>query len=298
MTEKRPEKQPPAPSETVMRFGPAGADEGYRGKSADMPAYLAGLGLDAYEYQCGRGVAIGEQTAATLGQNAREQGVALSLHAPYFISLTNPERREGNIAYIRDAVTAAGWMGAGRVVVHTGALMGMSRPQALQNAMETMRAVLDAARDEGWREDVALCPETMGKIGQLGTLDEVLALCRLDGRLVPCVDFGHLYARTKGACNGQDAFAAVLDGMENALGLERARACHIHFSIIEFTDGGEKRHRTFADPGGFGPDWESLCRLLCRRAYHPTVICESRGTQSDDASAMREIYAAMRKEHL
>ena len=89
--------------------------------------------------------------------------------------------------------------------------------------------------------------------------------------------------------------AGLLDEMENSLGLARARDCHIHFSIIEFTKGGEKRHRTFADPGGFGPDWEPLCHLLCQRGYHPAVICESRGTQVDDSLFLRDVYGKCRK---
>lgn len=277
----------------LIKFGPAGADEGYKGRSCDLPAILAQKGLDAYEYQCGHGVAVGRESAQKLGENARAQGVALSLHAPYFISLTNPERLEGNLGYIRKSVEAAGWMGASRVVVHAGSVMGLSRREAMEQTATTLAAVLDAAREEGWPEDVSLCLETMGKLGQLGTLEEILELCLLSERLRPCIDFGHLYARSLGAFDGEEAFAEALDGMENALGRERARSCHIHFSLIEYNKGGEKKHRTFDDPGGFGPDWTPLARLLKARDYAPVVICESRGTQSSDALRMKEIYQSI-----
>ncbi len=135
----------------------------------------------------------------------------------------------------------------------------------------------------------SICLETMGKVGQLGDLTEVLALCALADNLIPCIDFGHLYARTHGKLDGTEAFAGLLDEMERALGLERARNCHIHFSVIEFTGGGEKQHRTFKDPGEFGPNWPPLCALLLKRGYACTVICESRGTQIDDAADMRKV---------
>ena len=273
-----------------IKFGPAGADEGYKGRSADLPAILAAKGLNAYEYQCGRGVNVGMETAQKLGENARASGVVVSLHAPYFISLTNREKTEGNIDYIRQSVQAAAWMGGTRVVVHMGAVMGLERAEAMERTLESMRDVLAAAKAEGWPEEISLCIETMGKGGQLGTLDEVLAVCALSERLRPCVDFGHLYARSLGTFNGGEAYAAALDSMENALGLERARSFHVHFSKIEFSAGGEKKHRTFDDHGQFGPDWTPLARLFKERAYTPVVICESAGTQSADAARMKEIF--------
>ena len=241
------------------RFGPAGNaiafSERYQ-SSLDAPAWIAGLGLDCYEYQCGKGVRIGQDTAEKLGERARQAGIALSLHAPYFISLSNPdpEMRRKTIGYITAACQAARWMGAARVVLHTGALLKRTRRQALDIAKETLRQAMTVCDDQGFG-DITLCPETMGKINQLGDLDEVLELCQLDGRLLPCIDFGHLYARSLGADDGAEVFPRMLDKVESALGEERAGRFHSHFSRIEFTPkGGEKCHRTFADHGGFGPD--------------------------------------------
>jgi deoxyribonuclease-4 len=230
---------------------------------------------------------MGESAAKTLRENAERNGITLSVHAPYFISLTNPERLEGNIGYLRKTAALAGLLDARRVVVHTGSVMGFSRGEALSHAKNTLRSVLDAARSEGWAE-VFFCLETMGKINQMGTVDEVLELCKLDERLLPCIDFGHLYARSLGGFNGTDAFASVLDGMEKILGKERAGMCHIHFSKIAYTKGGESNHLTFADEGG--PDWPPLAKLLAERGCRPAVICESRGTQTADAAAMKREY--------
>ena len=111
-------------------FGPAGNAQSFPYKSSvDAPRWLAELGLDCYEYQCGKGVNVGEDTARKIGAAARAHGIRLSLHAPYFINLANPDpdSLKKTVGYIVDACRAADWMGAGRVVIHSGALMKRSR---------------------------------------------------------------------------------------------------------------------------------------------------------------------------
>jgi len=283
------------------RFGPAGNSEYYTEHvskaTVNAPEWLAEIGLDCYEYQCGKGVNVGAETARNIGNKAKEFGISLSLHAPYFINLANPdeESRKKTIGYIITSCQAAEWMGAGRVIIHTGVLMKRSRREALDIARETLLAVI-AACDEAGYGHMNLCPETMGKINQLGDLDEVLELCGLDERLIPCVDFGHLYARTLGELSGDAACEALLNTMERALGEERASRFHSHFSKIEFTqNGGEKRHLTFGQDT-FGPDWTPLARAVAQRGWSPTFICESAGTQSEDALEMKRIYQGFLKE--
>ena len=173
-------------------------------------------------------------------------------------------------------------------MVHPGGLGGLPRAEAAALACETLRRAQTALDEEGLSE-VRLCPETMGKINQLGDLDEVLLMCGVDERFLPCVDFGHMNARTLGGCATREAYAAVLDAVEDRLGGERMRSMHIHFSRIEFTAGGEKRHWTFSQTQ-FGPDPAPLMELLAQRRCVPTVICESSGTQAADALTMQAMY--------
>ena len=277
------------------KFGPAGNSESFskiHKSSLAAPAWIAQQGLDCYEYQCGKGVHVGEDTARKLGEKAREAGIALSVHAPYFINLANPdpESRAKTTNYVLESCFVAQVMGAERIVIHSGALMKRSRQEALDIAKETLKQVLEACDRQGYG-NITLCPETMGKINQLGDLDEVLTLCTLDERLIPCIDFGHLYARSLGELEGEQACREMLDKVERVLGEERASRFHSHFSRIEFTpNGGEKRHRTFVDHGGFGPDWTPLAREVARRGWSPTFICESAGTQAEDAVEMKRIY--------
>lgn len=282
-----------------VSFGPAGNSESFSAKhrsSLDAPKWLADLGLDCYEYQCGKGVNVGEETAKKLGERAREHNIALSLHAPYFINLANGETVDKTAGYVLAACEAADWMGAKRVVIHTGALMKRSRAEAQAVALRVLPQIIERCDAAGYGH-IILCPETMGKINQLGDLDEVLELCTLDERLLPCVDFGHLYARSLGADEGMEATVRMLDRMQEVLGEERASRFHSHFSQIEFTvNGGEKRHRTFEDNGGYGPDPLPLMAELARRKWSPTIICESAGTQAEDALFMKRQYENFMKE--
>ena len=282
----------------MIRFGPAGSPEsftamGYK-KTIQMPEYVQRMGLNAFEYQCGRGVRITTPAAEALGTEFARRGIQVSLHAPYYISLSSleEEKRLGSIRYILESARAVTDMGGRRIVIHAGSCAKLSRSDALALAVDTLKKTIQALDAEGFGE-VIPCPETMGKLNQLGDLDEVLAMCRVDERMLPCIDFGHLNARTFGSLKTQADYKAVLDRIENVIGLSRARVLHSHFSRIEYTEkGGEKRHLTFEDKV-FGPFFEPLAEELYRRGYTPTIICESAGTQAEDAGAMRDIFAAL-----
>ncbi len=281
----------------MVRFGPAGLSDsfttmGYK-STVEMPDYLAHFGLNAFEYQCGRGVRISAEMAGRLGAAAQAANIALSLHAPYYISLSSAEdaKRDASIDYILQSARAITAMGGTRIVVHSGSTAKMTRAEALMLASQTMKKALAALDAEGLSA-VRICPETMGKIGQLGTLDEVLALCRLDERLIPCIDFGHLNARTFGSLKKMADFEAIFDAIENALGASRLQEFHSHFSKIEYTQrGGELRHLTFADEI-YGPLFEPVAELTVRKNLSPTFICESAGTQAEDAATMMHIYTS------
>ena len=116
-----------------------------------------------------------------------------------------------------------------------------------------------------------------------------MELCKVDERFLPCVDFGHLNARTLGGIKSIEDYSAMLDEIENKLGFERLKNFHVHFSKIQYTSGGEKCHLTF-DDNEYGPDFEPLMKLFAKRNLEPSVICESAGTQAEDASMMKKAY--------
>lgn len=279
-----------------ISFGPGGNSISFGKKKfpEDLPKYLKDLGLNGYEIECGRGVRIAEKTYQLLPGIIRENNIHLSLHTPYFISLSSEkdETRLNSLTYIRDSAIAAHKLGARKIVVHSGSCAKMTREQALELAKDTLSKAQKMLDEEGLSH-IIICPETMGKINQLGTLSEVIELCGVDERFLPCVDFGHLNARTLGGIKTKEDYAKILDEIENKLGHERLKNFHVHFSKIMYTAGGEKEHLTFDDKQ-YGPQYEPLMELFAERSLEPSVICESAGTQAEDAGEMHRYYESLK----
>lgn len=276
------------------KFGTAGNCEDFYdtgNKSAlDMPAWLKNHNLDCYEYQCGRGVKISDDAARELGKAAKENRIFLSVHAPYYISLSSvdEEKRKNSVNYILSTLNAAKCMGADRIVVHSGSCGSITRREALALASDTIKMALDAADEHGFG-DIHICPETMGKVKQLGNLDEVMKLCLIDERLIPTIDFGHINSMTLGGLKNLEDFAHIFDTIENKLGSERAKNFHAHYSRIEYTNAGEKKHHTF-DETEFEPEFLPIAEIIAKRGVTPRIICESAGTQTRDAVQLKELY--------
>lgn len=282
-----------------IKFGPAGNsdifyEQGYK-SSVEMPGWLYNMGLDAYEYSFGRGIKIREETARELGENAKKYNIIISIHAPYYINLATPDKQkmENSKRYLIESLIAGQWMGAKRVVFHPGSAVGDSRIEALKRAKVLLKDIIKEIDDKGL-SNITICPETMGKKNQLGSLEEVMELCQLDERIIPTIDFGHLHARDCGRFNCIDDFAEALDIIEGSLGKERAKNIHVHFSRIEYTEQGEKKHWTLKDIQ-FGPEFEPLAELFFIRKMEPVVICESRGTMAEDALKLKQIYIDVSK---
>ena len=220
-----------------IKFGPAGnsdsfAKAGFK-STVDAPKWLHDMGLNAYEYQCGRGVNIGEETAKKIGEQAKIYNISLSLHTPYYINLSSaePERLQKNVDYIIKSCITATDMGATRLVVHTGGLGKQTRIKAMENSVINIKNILNAIQEHGFKQTV--CLETMGKKNVIGSAEEICELVALDDRLLPCIDFGHLNARTGGKCNSYEDFSALFNLFEDKIGKERTKIFHAHFSKIE-----------------------------------------------------------------
>ena len=278
----------------MIRFGPAGNSEAFYNagltKSEQAPKWLSEMGLSAYEYQCGQGVRIGEATAKAIRAEAEKYDIAMSVHAPYFINLasTEPLKQENSISYIMQSLKAAKNLGAKRVVFHPGGLGKMSRDKAMELAIQLMKEVLSRVDSEGYG-DISLCPEVMGKINQLGNVDEVLELCSLDERMIPTFDFGHINARTHGGLQTTADFSELIDKLENKLGSYRMKNLHCHFSRIQFSKGGEVRHWNYSDTE-FGPDFDPFAEVIVKKDMSPIIICESKEHQAEDAVTFKNIY--------
>lgn len=274
-------------------FGPAGNPKDFydagNKSTIQIFSWLKDYGLDAYEYSAGKGIHGSLETFAKMGGEAKKHGILTSFHTPYFISLSGlvEEKRLRSIEYIRQSLEAARALGADTIVIHSGSASKISREEALALAKDTMARTVDELPDDGIRLGI----ETMGKVNQLGTLDEVIEICKISKRLCPVVDFGHLNARDFGGVfTKEDDYKRVFDQIGEALGDEKAKSLHCHFSKIEYTvPGGEKQHLTFDDTT-FGPEFEPLGEVIAKYGLSPRIVCESAGTQARDALYMKRCY--------
>ena len=270
-------------------FGPGGNSESFYAQgmksTLQAPGWLEQMGLDAYEYQAGNGLRTGEATLRAIGEKAREHNILMSLHTPYFISLSGveQEKRLKSLDYIRDSLAAAELLGADTIVVHSGSAAKISREEAMALARDTLERVADETGDT----PIHIGLETMGKINQLGTLDEVLDLCKVAKCFYPVVDFGHLNARELGYFTDADSYKLIFDRIGEVLGDTYAQDLHCHFSKIEYTKAGEKKHLTFDDTQ-YGPQFEPLAEVIVKYGLSPRIICESAGTMAEDALYMKK----------
>ena len=284
-------------SKANPKFGPGGNSTAFydakKKSTLQAPEWLNSIGLSAYEYEAGNGIVASIDTLSKIGEEGKKYNIKMSLHAPYFISLSGVdiEKRLKSIDYISKSVEAANALLADTVVVHCGSAAKISREEAMSLSADTLYKTLEEVQDNG----VKIGVETMGKVNQLGTLEEVISLCKIDKRLVPVVDFGHLNARQ---CGGRfpsiNEYSYIFDKISSELGADVAENLHCHFSKIEWTGAGEKKHLTFED-SSFGPDFELLVEAIYKLGVSPTIICESAGTQSDDALAMKNYFEKIKE---
>lgn len=279
----------------MIKFGPSGNCEsfyaaGYE-KTEESAAFVREHGLDCFEYSFGRGVRMSEGTGRSIGRAFAQNGVEISVHAPYFINFANPddEMAAKSYGYVMDSAKALLLMGGKRVVFHPATQGKESRGIAFERTKDRLKILRDYIYLNEMQE-VMFCPETMGKMGQIGTVEEITELCEIDQIYTPCVDFGHVNSREQGSLKSVEDYKSRLAYMVEHLGYERMKHFHVHFSKIQYGAKGEIRHLTFDDTV-FGPEFEPLAYALLELKLEPYIVCESAGTQTEDAMAMKRIYA-------
>lgn len=283
----------------MIRFGPSGNSnefyaKGYK-RTVQAPEWLASQGLTAYEYSFGRGINLSDETAVEIATQAKMFDVQISVHAPYYINFANPsdEMAEKSYNYVLNSCKKVALLGGERVIFHPSTVGKMQRGEAVALTHKRIETLVDRIYQNGMQH-FTFCPETMGKINQIGDLKEVVEFCKIDKCLVPTVDFGHLNARTYGSLKTKDDFERLIEYMLENLGYDRVDKMHVHFSKIEFSKGGEVKHLTFEDTM-FGPDFLPLAQVLKQYDLNNlVVICESDGTQSVDAVAMKNMYLSIK----
>jgi deoxyribonuclease-4 len=257
----------------MVRFGPAGKPLGFRGDTAAAIAYSSQKGLTAFECEFVRGVNLGPEAAKKAGEVARKRDVLLSCHCPYWINCSPRDESKVQIALrgIIQSARAAHAMGAWIIVLHPGYYMGRSPGKAMKKALDTLEKALEAMSSEGI--EVILGLETTGKRTQLGALEEVIEMSQALERALPVVDFAHIHARDGGSISTREDYARIFSRVEEELGAKAARNLHCHFSEIEYTDKGERRHLPLGEKNS--PPYHPLAEEIAQGGWEPTIISES-----------------------
>ena len=278
----------------MIKFGPSGNCESFYAEgyshTEEAAAFVKKRGLDCFEYSFGRGVRMSEEKAISIGEAFQKEGVEISAHAPYFINFANPddEMAAKSYGYVLDTANALKRMGGKRVVFHPAAQGKASREEAVALTEERLKILRDYIYLNSM-EDMIFCPETMGKLAQIGTVEEVVRFCKVDSVYTPCVDFGHINAREQGSLKTVNDYKARLEYMIAELGFERMKHFHVHFSKIMYSVKGEIKHLTFEDEV-YGPDFEPLAIALKDLKLEPYIVSESAGKQAEEALYMKKIY--------
>ena len=238
---------------------------------------LAELNLQSQEIEFVRGVYMNNQNAKEVGQAAKKLGIELSVHAPYYINLCNPEKLNDSEIRILDSCERAFYMGAYIVVFHPGYYGSLSKDEAFDCVFSACNEMIEKLKKKKI-ENVFLGLETTGKKNQFGTLEEITKICKKLKQCKPVIDFSHIYARQDGRINYDEVFDSV-----KILNLNHL---HTHFSGIEFTTSGERRHLPIKNAK---PDFKELANEILKRKLDITIICES-PLLEQDSLVMRQVF--------
>lgn len=277
----------------MVKFGPSGFCDEFIQKHShteEMPNWLIDHGLDAYEYAFNKGIRITDDKALSINKAFAEKNIQLSVHGPYYINLANPdeEMADKSKGYIIDSLKKMRLMGAKYLVFHPGSMMKASREDAFNMIIKRLKELI-VLMDENGFDDMYICPETMGKHGQIGTVEEVAQMCALDKRIIPTLDFGHINAFGIGCLKTLQDFENVFMTLKRYIG-ERYKKVHIHFSKVMYGDKGEIKHLNYDEDETYGPNFEFLAKVLKKYDIDATVICESSGAQTHDSIKMKQIF--------
>ncbi len=280
-------------------FGPSGSDDEFAAEghtaTIEMPKWIKDRGLDLFEYSFGRGVRISKETAKAIGSEADKYQIEISVHAPYFINFASvePEKAENSIRYLTESLQALRWFGGKRCVFHPGSEGKQPRSEAFARTKDMVEKTVEIIDSLGLG-DLYICPETMGKFSQIGTVDEVIELSKISDNIYPCVDFGHVNCVLGGGLKTTDDFQRIIDKMFDGLGEEKTKNMHVHFSKIMYTAKGEVKHLTFEDTI-YGPEFEPFAEVIVNNGLTPHILSESAGTQGKDSFFMKKCYLDLLK---
>jgi len=291
-----------------IKFGVAGFplnffNSKYGKKRENIFTWLKEIGLDCLEIQCTYGIRMQEQQAKLYKQLALENNLILTMHAPYYISLASLKEDvvERSKLEIKKAFELANTLGVSRIIFHPGAGYGKTKEDR-ENGLKRLIEALNSIKNEIDTKNIKIYPEIGGKINQLGSLDEIIKICKEVDYARPCIDLAHLHARELGSMTSKEKIINVLKKIEKELGRDILNQTHFHVYPVDYTDKGEKIHKAFGEKkdacqlslfefdNEYMPKAKDYIDAIKEMNLKPITICEAHNTQDIGAILMKDLY--------
>lgn len=273
-----------------LLFGTAGVPNSTQGEDTISGIErIKQLGLDCMELEFVRGVHMSEERAEQVRESADKSGVALSVHAPYFINLNSAEEEKiaASIKRIYDSARIGAMAGAKSVVFHAGFYQGGEKRTVYEKIKSNIAVLIEKIIADGI--DIDLRTELTGKPSQFGSFEELLELAREIKGVKPCIDFAHFHARTGGEINTEEEFETVIGRISKALGKQALKEIHIHYAGIKYGQKGEIKHLNLVESDC---NYKGLVKVLKKRGVCGFLICESPNLEDDAMTLKREYEKA------
>ena len=269
-----------------FKFGTVGSPTGTPkkpGGSVGAIEFSKSIGLEALELGWVQSVRVTEATCAAIKSTGEAQGVALSVHAPYFINLNADEEEwPKSRKRLMDAAHYGNLAGATDIIFHPGSYFERNPADVLKVALPRLEGCVTELHKKG--NPVTLRPETMGKSAMLGSFEDTLEMSRIAG-VQPCLDFAHLHARPgDGTVNTLSEWSRLLEQYAIALGAQALTKLHIHLSGIEYGPKGEKNHLPLAEAD---LKWKDLFKALKEFGCAGRILCESPIMEEDALNMLK-----------
>lgn len=288
----------------VAGFPPAFFESEFKKKRENIFEWLYNIGLDWVELQNTYGVKMRDSQAFLYHELSEKYGIGISLHAPYYITLASADGEvvKRSKERILQCFNLAQKIGSKRIIFHPGHFPGKEkadREKALVNIIDELNSI-----EERIPEGIYLYPETAGKHSQIGSVEEIISICKRVKYTRPCIDVAHVHGFENGSLTSVERILDVFNKIEIELGRNYLEETHFHMYPVEIDHNGEKRHKSFDDIienqqielfqnsyfDRYLPLPEHFVRALLNKSLSPVVICEARDSQDSGALLMKSIY--------
>ncbi len=269
-------------------FGTAGTPTTVTGRgSLEGIREVNKLGLGCFEFEFVQSARMRSELAEECGTVAKNLGVSLSAHAPYYVNLISEDKakRKASVQRILATCEILSWAGGKEVVFHPGFYGKLGKKKAFEEMKAGFGELVDAVKEAKF--SCVLAPETTGKHSAWGSLEETAAMCKEFGfeKVRPTIDFGHLHARLNGGIKKREDFARILDHVQAELGRVALENLHCHLTGIKYSEKGELKHLEVSSKS---PDYALLWPELVERKCAGTLISESPNIEADALKMKKE----------